>query len=81
MLNNGDASVMSAQYISKIKFKDLLITKVQLEYLIVLHLKKIISLIAGFPTVPEMPACRPDEFDADQHVIGHIRLLSSWQIS
>ena len=39
------------------------------------------GLRAGFPTVPEMPACRPDEFYADQHVIGHIRLLSSWQIS
>ena len=37
--------------------------------------------LAGFPTVPEMPACRPDEFYANQHVIGHIRLLSSWQIS
>ena len=35
----------------------------------------------GFPTMPEMPATRPDEFYADQHVIGHIRLLSSWQIS
>ena len=22
--------------------------------------------------MPEMPACRPDEFYADQHVIGHI---------
>ena len=22
----------------------------------------------GFPTVPKMPACRPDEFYADQHV-------------
>ena len=28
----------------------------------------------GFPTVPEMPATQPDEFYADQHVIGHIRL-------
>ena len=33
---------------------------------------------AGFPTMPEMPAIRPDEFYADQHVIGPIRLLSSW---
>ena len=23
---------------------------------------------SGFPTVPEMPACRPDEFYADQHL-------------
>ena len=29
---------------------------------------------SGFPTVPEMPACRPDEFDADQHVIGRLQL-------
>ena len=35
-------------------------------------------LVSGFPTMPEMPATRPDEFYADQHVIGHIRLLSSW---
>ena len=33
---------------------------------------------AGFPTMPEMPAIRPDEFYADQHVKGPIRLLSSW---
>ena len=33
---------------------------------------------AGFPTMPEMPATRPDEFYADQHVICHIRLLYSW---
>ena len=32
----------------------------------------------GFPTMPEMPAIRPDEFYADQHVKGPIRLLSSW---
>ena len=36
------------------------------------------ALKSGFPTMPEMPATRPDEFYADQHVIGHIRLLSSW---
>ena len=35
-------------------------------------------IYAGFPTMPEMPAIRPDEFYADLHVIGHIRLLSSW---
>ena len=44
-------------------------------------LLRVFSDKAGFSTVPEMPACRPDEFYADQHVTGHIRLLSSWQIS